>query len=106
MISNDKTDIKSVMNYRGVQEEALKCSFNASVAIFKQVKALAIKVEAMAIEHSQSNKDLQDFIKEIPHNRISLTPQRLQQYIRQSGKAEFNKSVKEWIPQIKPKIRL
>ena len=63
---------------------------------------LKIRIKKFVEEQTEPFKtmDVQLFSKKVTSN-IIISPQRLQNYIRQSGGIKFNKSNKTWIPIIK-----
>jgi len=67
----------------------------------KTKSGLKLKIKEFVEEQTEPFKtyDVQVFSKKIASN-IMLSPQRLQNYIRQSLKVKFNKSNKTWIPKI------
>ena len=54
---------------------------------------------------SFTTQDVREEIKPIATN-IHLSPNRLTNYIRSTGKADFDKKEGEWIPKITPKIKI
>lgn len=48
-------------------------------------------------EDTFTTRDIMNEIKPFTSNKMSIEPNRLQQYIRQTGKASFDKSRKEWV---------
>ena len=67
----------------------------------KTKSGLKLKIKEFVEEQTEPFKtyDVQVFSKNIASN-IMLSPQRLQNYIRQSLRVKFNKSNKTWIPKI------
>lgn len=53
MDTNHVVNKRGILSYRGNTEEALKCAFEANVATFKQLKALALKVEKLSLENQE-----------------------------------------------------
>ena len=71
----------------------------------KTKSGLKLKIKEFVEEQTEPFKtyDVQVFSKNIASN-IMLSPQRLQNYIRQSLRVKFNKSNKTWIPKIEDNL--
>ena len=62
---------------------------------------LKIKIKEFVEEQTEPFKtyDVQLFSKKVSSN-IMISPQRLQNYIRQTSGVKFNKSNKTWVPNV------
>jgi len=67
---------------------------------------LKIKIKEFVEEQTEPFKtyDVQLFSKQVSSN-IMVSPQRLQNYIRQTSGVKFNKSNKTWVPNVETDLK-